>query len=250
MRYSGTAAPPAWKSKPRARWPIRWKCTSRWARPWPRSPPRRNTRRCSSPPTATAAWTWTAWPRPSPTFERTLISQDSAFDRFLKGERAALNDQALWGLHLFRTKARCINCHNSPLLSDNQFHNTGLNYIGRDKEDLGRGGVTGLRADLGKFRTPTLRDLLYTGDYMHTGDMPLDEEGAGVIEFYNNGGNLVEAVGVEKYTLPKPSPLLKPLGLSAAEKQALHAFLQALSGPPRGCSRPARPSSSGAEKHS
>lgn len=167
------------------------------------------------------------------TFERTLISQDSAFDRFLKGERAALNDQALWGLHLFRTKARCINCHNSPLLSDNQFHNTGLNYIGRDKEDLGRGGVTGLRADLGKFRTPTLRDLLYTGDYMHTGDMPLDEDGAGVIEFYNSGGNLVEAVGVEKYTLPKPSPLLKPLGLSAAEKQALHAFLQALSGPPR-----------------
>ena len=119
-----------------------------------------------------------------------------------------MNDQALWGLHLFRTKARCINCHNSPLLSDNQFHNTGLNYIGRDKEDLGRGGVTGLRADLGKFRTPTLRDLLYTGDYMHSGDMPLDEDGAGVIEFYNNGGNLVEAVGVEKYTQPKPSPLL------------------------------------------
>ncbi|MBP4047729.1 cytochrome c peroxidase [Chromobacterium violaceum] len=168
------------------------------------------------------------------TFERTLISRDSAFDRFLKGDAQALSDQALWGLQLFRTKARCLNCHNGPELSDQRFHNLGLHFIGRDREDRGRGAVTGRAEDMGAFRTPGLRELLYTGGYMHNGDMPLfTDDGSGVLEFYNNGGNEVAAAGLDKYTQPKPSPLLKPLGLSEAEKQALQAFLRALSGPPR-----------------
>ncbi|MGC0153391.1 cytochrome c peroxidase [Chromobacterium vaccinii] len=168
------------------------------------------------------------------TFERTLISHDSDFDRFLKGDAQALSDQALWGLQLFRTKARCLNCHNGPLLSDQRFHNLGLHFIGRDREDRGRGAVTGRNEDVGAFRTPGLRELLYTGDYMHSGDMPLfTDDGSGVLEFYNNGGNEVAAAGLEKYTQPKTSPLLKPLGLGDAEKRALQAFLQALSGPPR-----------------
>ncbi|MGY8626152.1 hypothetical protein ACN6A8_11865, partial [Chromobacterium violaceum] len=93
---------------------------------------------------------------------------------------------------------------------------------------------TGRAEDMGAFRTPGLRELLYTGGYMHNGDMPLfTDDGSGVLEFYNNGGNEVAAAGLDKYTQPKPSPLLKPLGLSEAEKQALQAFLRALSGPPR-----------------
>ncbi|OWY41114.1 hypothetical protein CEK28_02255 [Xenophilus sp. AP218F] len=167
------------------------------------------------------------------TFERAIVSRDSAFDRFLKGDAQALSDQALWGLQLFRTKARCINCHNGPLLSDQRFHNLGLDFIGRDREDRGRGAITGRREDMGAFRTPMLRDLLYTGGYMHGGDMPLDTEDGGVLEFYNNGGNQVAAMGLEKYTLPKPSALLKPLGLSQDEKEAVFAFLQSLSSPPR-----------------
>ena len=168
------------------------------------------------------------------TFERTLISRDSAFDRFLKGERTALSDEALWGLQLFRTKARCINCHNGALLSDNRFHNNGLHYFGRELEDLGRYAVTGDPADTGKFRTPSLRDVLYSGNYMHNGLFPLTPN-AGVIGMYDAGMVQAPPLGAHKYDprYPRIAPELRPLGLSRLERQALYAFLEAVSAEPR-----------------
>lgn len=168
------------------------------------------------------------------TFERTIVSRESAFDRFLKGERHALSDDALWGLHLFRTKARCINCHNGPLFSDNRFHSNGLHYYGRELEDLGRYTVTGRAADIGRFRTPSLRDVMHTGNYMHNGAFPLTEN-QGVIAMYDAGMVQTPPVGLAKYDpdYPRTSPEIRPLGLSAAEKKALFAFLQSISAPPR-----------------
>ena len=161
------------------------------------------------------------------TFERSLISRESAFDRFLKGDRQALSDQALWGLHLFRTKARCINCHNTPLFSDNRFHSNGLHFQGRELEDLGRFHVTGRPEDKGRFRTPGLRDVIHTGNYMHNGRFPLTEN-VGVIAMYDAGMVRSRSAGQ-----PPTSPEVRPLGLSLKEKQALFAFLQAISAEPR-----------------
>ena len=168
------------------------------------------------------------------TFERTLTSRDSAFDRFLKGDRQALSDDAVWGLHLFRTKARCINCHNGGLFSDNRFHNNGLHYLGRELEDKGRYEVTGKVSDIGKFRTPGLRDVIYTGNYMHNGLFPLTPD-MGVIAMYDAGMVQVPPLGINKYNpdYPRTAPEIRPLGLSQEEKKALFALMQAISAEPR-----------------
>ncbi|RZK75625.1 MAG: DUF4369 domain-containing protein, partial [Pedobacter sp.] len=89
-------------------------------------------------------------------FQRTLTSRRSRFDRFLDGEYKQLTDKEIEGLHLFRNKARCINCHNGQYFTDEQFHNIGLTYYKRKYEDLGRYNITKDPNDVGKFRTPSL----------------------------------------------------------------------------------------------
>jgi cytochrome c peroxidase len=117
-------------------------------------------------------------------FERTIVSDgSSAFDRFLGGDETALSDEALRGLHLFRTKARCANCHHGPLLTDGGFHDLGLSYYGRKLQDLGRYEVTKNPSDVGRFKTPSLRNVARTGPYMHNGLFDLD----GVINMYSAG---------------------------------------------------------------
>ena len=105
------------------------------------------------------------------TFERTLVSptKNSRFDQFVSGKKEALTDSEINGLHLFRTKANCINCHNTPYFSDQKFHNIGLTYFGREYEDLGRYNITKDPKDVGKFKTPTLREISETAPYMHNG---------------------------------------------------------------------------------
>ncbi|NHQ85512.1 DUF1566 domain-containing protein [Iodobacter sp. HSC-16F04] len=172
------------------------------------------------------------------TFERTITSQESDFDRFLKGDRKALSNDALWGLQLFRTKARCINCHNTPLMSDNQYHSNGLHYYGRELEDLGRYNVTKNPADIGKFRTPMLRDIIYSGNYMHNGLFSMGN-GVGVLAMYNAGMVQTLPTGLDKFdpNFPKTSPEIKSLGLSKNEINALFEFMKAISAQPR--TRPA-----------
>ncbi|WP_340063992.1 cytochrome-c peroxidase [Ascidiimonas aurantiaca] len=165
------------------------------------------------------------------TFERTIKGRTSRFDRFVQGDSTQLTDEEVWGMHLFRTKARCINCHNTGYFSDNHFHNTGLSYYGRPFEDLGLYNITGKKEDVGKFRTGTLREIGQTGPYMHNGlFLDLDE----VINAYN-GGMLRprRKKSQEKDTLfPVTSPLLKKLHLTGEEKEALKAFLGTLTTAP------------------
>lgn len=161
------------------------------------------------------------------TFERGIASKSSRFDRFIAGQKVRYSDMELQGLHLFRTKARCINCHNTPLFSDNKFHNTGLTYYGRRHEDLGRYGVTGKNEDVGKFRTGALREIARTAPYMHNGLFPRMD---GIINLYNAGMPRPKrkAHQLDDERFPKTSGLLRPLGLSPEEKAALEAFLHTL----------------------
>lgn len=143
-------------------------------------------------------------------FERTLVSEKSRFDKFLEGKRNALSKSELRGLHLFRTKARCMNCHNGPLFSDNQFHNAGFSGI-----DNGYYQVTHLEKDLGKFKTPSLRDVMKTGPWMHDGQM------VDIRELLNKFNLAAMPEGKDS--------LIQPLNLNEREKNDLLAFLNAIS---------------------
>ncbi|MBF6057338.1 cytochrome c peroxidase [Thiomicrorhabdus heinhorstiae] len=156
-------------------------------------------------------------------FERTLVSKPSRFDRFVEGDYQQLNQQEIHGLHLFRTKARCIQCHQGALFSDNRFHNTGLSYFGRKYQDLGLYDTTGKEADKGKFKTPSLRELKHTGPYMHNGLFPTL---SGVLRMYNGGITYGKKL---KPGEPALSPLIQPLHLTEKELQDLEAFLLTLS---------------------
>ncbi len=163
------------------------------------------------------------------TFERGIRSRRSRFDRFVAGDYSALGDDEIAGLHLFRTKARCINCHNGPFLSDQRFHNNGQSFFGRPGQDLGLFSLTGDSLDMGKFRTPSLRDIAYTGPYLHHGNIPELEE---VIFMYDQGMPQIIPKRHHGKTQPVHSPILQPLGLSPKERQQLEAFLHALSARP------------------
>lgn len=150
-------------------------------------------------------------------YERTIISTNSAFDKYYLGDKAAMNQEAQRGMVLFKGKARCILCHNGSNFTDNQFHNLGVPQVGPMKEDLGRYHVTRRPEDKAAFKTPTLRSIIETAPYMHDGAFKTLEE---VVDFLDQGGG----------KNPNLSPLMKPLGLKAQEKTDLIAFLKALTG--------------------
>ncbi|GAA4972049.1 cytochrome-c peroxidase [Algibacter aquimarinus] len=155
-------------------------------------------------------------------FERTLISSNSKFDKFLTGE-ATLTPEEQNGFNVFMDEARgdCFHCHGSdknPLWTDNVFHNNGLDET---FSDLGLGRVTGDPADNGKFRSPSLRNLEFTAPYMHDGRFTTLEE---VINHYSDGLK----------NSPTIDPLMKKVaqggvGLTTKDKADLKAFLLTLS---------------------
>ena len=161
------------------------------------------------------------------TFQRTLLSPKSKFDKFVSGDAKQFTDQEVLGLHLFRTKARCINCHNTAYFSDNQFHNIGLTYYGREYEDLGRYNITKIATNVGEFKTPTLREVTQNAPYMHNGLFP---HVRGVLNMYNAGMFHFEPKEHQKNDtlFPKTSVLIKKLNLNEDEMQALEAFLRTL----------------------
>jgi cytochrome c peroxidase len=180
-------------------------------------------------------------------FERTLVQTDTPFDKYMRGDKGALNDQQKRGLKLFSGKANCIECHNGPLLTDQKFYNVGVppaeawndNGLAQItfryeqfakgvpepmyrtiKDDAGLYYRTKQKVDIGKFRTPTLRYIVYTAPYMHNGAFFDLRE---VVEFYNSGG------GKNEFAATKTN-LIKPLGLKDGEIDDLLAFLESLSG--------------------
>ncbi|MFQ5431503.1 MAG: cytochrome-c peroxidase [Nitrospinota bacterium] len=173
-----------------------------------------------------------------PEFMKSIVSRNVPFDQ------GKLSGSAKKGQKLFEGKAGCVTCHNGPMFSDGKPHNTGvpenpcvfkdpmrhvtyLTYMfgmGTEnrynwRRDIGYLAVSHNKKDLGKFITPTLRELKYTEPYMHNGMVSsLDA----VIDFYNKGG------GPDRPGLKDPA--MKPLNLSRGEKADLKAFLLSLSG--------------------
>jgi cytochrome c peroxidase len=131
-------------------------------------------------------------------FERTLVSGNSPFDRYLYGgENNALSESAKRGLEVFRNpkKGNCAVCHtigdNYALFTDNKFHNLGAGVkLSLDGEaeftDIGRFKVTGIEQDKGAFKTSSLRNIALTAPYMHDGS---DKTLKQVIDFYIGAGN-------------------------------------------------------------
>jgi len=162
-------------------------------------------------------------------FQRTIVGGRSRFDAFLKGKHDALSDEAISGLDLYRREARCMNCHHGPVFSDGKLHDVGLSYYGRLYEDLGRHRVTGAAEDVGKFRTPTLRDITSTAPYMHNGLFELP----GVLNMYNAGMPTLKRKEEQEDDpmFPTKSPHLKSLGLNRQDLNDLLAFLKSLEEP-------------------
>jgi len=186
-------------------------------------------------------------------YERTLVSAHSPFDRWRYGKQSeGLSLKARQGFELFVGKAGCSGCHSigeqQALFTDNQLHNTGLGYresmkkapekqrvqvapgisfemdstaiqqVGAAKpNDLGLYEITQNPADRWKYKTPSLRNIALTAPYMHNGALSSLRD---VVEFYNQGGEANENL----------DPLIKPLKLNEAEINALVEFLQSLTG--------------------
>lgn len=152
-------------------------------------------------------------------YERTLVTPNSPYDRFMMGDKKALSVQQKKGFALFKGKARCVFCHNGALLSDQGYHNLGVPQTGPLPVDVGRYAVSHKPDDIGRFRTPTLRNVTLTAPYMHDGTFSTLSR---VVDFYNLGG------GPSKFKTK--DPLLTPLGLTSREKQDLVLFLGSLTG--------------------
>lgn len=149
------------------------------------------------------------------TFERTVLSGNSPYDRYIRGDKTAMSPEQIHGMQLYK-KVGCINCHSGFNFTDERFHNIG---VGMDAAhpDLGRFAITKDKKDWGSFKTPTLRESEHTAPYMHDGSISTLEE---VIEYYDIGG-------IKNKNL---HPLMRPLHLSAQDKKDLVSFLKALSG--------------------
>jgi cytochrome c peroxidase len=181
-------------------------------------------------------------------YERTLISGDSPFDRYLYGrDHTTLSESAERGLGIFKRKGNCLVCHeiswNNALFTDNRFYNIGVGFKhltpvledflaavneGKNSDDfplttlqrseLGRFDVTRDPTDIGKFKTPTLRNIALTAPYMHDGSIKTLEE---VIEHYDKGGDKNRFIDTKIF----------PLHLTQQEKVDLLEFMRSLTSP-------------------
>jgi cytochrome c peroxidase len=153
------------------------------------------------------------------TFERSVVSKNSPYDKYWAGHKGAMSSSSVNGMNLFFGKAKCSICHNGPVFTDSNFHNIGVKPAGPLKVDLGRYNQSKDDFDKRAFKTPGLRDITKSAPYMHNGTEATLKD---VIEFYDRGGDLKENV----------SPFITPLGLTLQEKKDLAEFLKSLDGEP------------------
>lgn len=174
-------------------------------------------------------------------FERTLIGGNSPFDQYyFAANKSRLSASSARGLRLFRRKGNCANCHeiswDNALFTDNRFYNIGIGAAAlaklpkplspadlpaldsQQRSHTGRFAVTGNSDDIGKFKTPTLRNIALTAPYMHDGSIKTLME---VVEYYNKGGN----------HSPWTDAAIFRLHLTPQEKSDLVNFMQSLTSP-------------------
>ncbi len=158
-------------------------------------------------------------------FERTVLSGNSAFDRYYYGgDKSAMTEAQVRGLELFRDpkKGNCESCHTIgekyALFTDNKFHNIGVGFSNDRTNDAGRAAITGDVRETGAFRTPTLRNVAITAPYMHDGSLKTLKD---VMDFYVGGGNSNPYLDKEVHSLDF---------LTGQERQDLIEFMQALTG--------------------
>ena len=191
-------------------------------------------------------------------FERTIISADSPFDRYyFGGDKGAMSEAAVRGFKVFLEQGRCVSCHTisqtHALFSDSRFHNLGVGFerinqdvnelaaayrkakrdakqvdvevlTNKNTSELGRFAVTTESRDMGSFKTPTLRNVAKTAPYMHDGSLETLKD---VVTFYNNGGRVKDS----DPTFDFQSGGIRPLKLSDDQVGDLVAFLEALTSP-------------------
>ncbi len=151
---------------------------------------------------------------------RRLVTAQSRFDGYLQHE-VQLSDQELSGMMIFLTETGdCFHCHGIPLMTDNEFHNIGLD-TDHTGADVGRFAITGDPADMGRFKTPSLRNIALTAPYMHDGRFQTLEE---VVEHYSSG---VQHSATLDPIMTKPGTGIT-LGLTPMQKADLVAFLHTL----------------------
>jgi len=158
-------------------------------------------------------------------FERTVLSGNSPFDRYYFGhDPKAMSPAAIRGFKVFSSadKGNCTACHkiekDSALFTDNSFHNIGIGVDLGQITDQGRYAVTKQDKDRGAFRTPSLRNVARTGPYMHDGSLKTLKE---VVDYYIGAGNSNPYLDKEIHVLDF---------LSGQERSDLEAFLEALTG--------------------
>jgi cytochrome c peroxidase len=161
-------------------------------------------------------------------FERTVLSTESPFDRWRKGDEHAVSEPAKRGFEVFQGKAKCAVCHMGYNFTDNGFHNIGIKTPEGKTPDIGRFAQKPVKSMRGAFKTPTLRDIGLTGPYMRNGCYQTLVE---VVEHYNRGGDDQENLDLN----------IVPLRLTPDEKQELVAFLGTLDGAPMQVTVPALP---------
>lgn len=145
------------------------------------------------------------------TYERTVVSGEAPFDRWVKGDRSAISASAERGFRLFNGKAKCAVCHSGWRFTDDSFHDIGL-----PDNDIGRGHeLPGIVKMQHAFKTPGLRNIDQRGPYMHGGSLPTLEA---VVEHYDEGG-------IQR---PSLSEEMQPLRLTKQEKRDLVAFMETL----------------------
>lgn len=158
------------------------------------------------------------------TFERTIVTGDTAFDRWVRGDAKAMSVEAKRGFVIFTGKANCAACHTGWNFTDDKFHDIGL-----PTTDKGRMGITKATADQHAFKTPGLREIAARAPFMHSGQVATLEA---VIAHYVTGG--------EKR--PSLSKEMKPLSLSGQDVKDLAAFMRSLSSPQAKLAMPNLPS--------
>ncbi len=152
-------------------------------------------------------------------FQRTVIMTDSPFDKWLVGDKTAMTEQQVRGFDIFidPAKGNCAVCHSAPNFTDSGFRNIGLAAFGADNPDMGRYVQKPVARMKGAFKTPQMRGIALTAPYFHDGSAKTLMD---VVEHYNKGGVVTTNLDAE----------IKPLNLSAQDKQDLVEFMNALTG--------------------